>query len=249
MPFINFDPADAVAVASTAGEPLTDTGDTLASFVAELKLLQEGRSDVDPARYKKYINYAYQDLCGSLKLEELIGSQRFDTVAGKALYLLPPAIRSTRAVSIVDPTDYVSGGAPLRKRDVFWYRVQADASDDAVTDYFRYGNFLILYPTPASAKSINLEFRVRPDPLVNDDDSPILPIEWHEGILLLADSKFHRAVGEPELALEAENNYIRWVRRKLDLAADEQESQLIIGRPVHNRRQLNVNSPKELDRF
>lgn len=255
-PFTALDATTATAVASTLGAPLNNQGDTLASIRAELIEALGQRTELvvaGNARVNKYVNYAYRDLCSSLQLEELVASLAFNTVAAQPLYKLPNAVRDTRMVSIVDPVTYaVSGGFPLNKRDVAWYRRQILFSDVGPTDYFKYNTLLVVWPTPTAVNALSVEFRIRPDDLVNDVDSPILPTEWHEGIFLLAKAKLHAALLEPDLAAVAENDFVKFVRRKTDRAAEETENMIAQARPIRRRSQLNrggLGSNLEQDRF
>lgn len=252
-PFTALDVALSTVVVSTVGAPKVSVGDTLATIRTELIEALGQRTEVAVERYAKYINYAYRDLCSSLMLEELITSVAFDTVADQALYHLPNAIRDTRQVSIVDAVTYpISGGLPLNKRDVFWYRKQILFSDVGPTDFFKYNELLVVWPTPTAIKPLVVEGRIRPDDLVDETDSPILPTEWHEGILLLAKTKMHSALLEPELAATAENDFTKFVRRKTDRAAEEQENMIAQARPIRHRSQLSRgtgSSPSDMDRL
>lgn len=258
-PFTALDATTAQVVASTLGAPLVSTGDTLSTIRDELVAALGQRTDLtvggtDFTRINKYINYAYRDLCSSLQLEELIASLSFNTVAAQPLYKLPNAVRDTRMVSLVDPVTYpVTGGLPLNKRDLAWYRRQILFSDVGPTDYFKYNTLLVLWPTPTAVNALSVEFRIRPDDLVGATDSPILPTEWHEGIFLLAKAKLHAALLEPDLAAIAENDFTKFVRRKTDRAAEETENMIAQARPIRRRSQMNRGSQSpdawDKDRF
>ena len=247
-PFTALDSTTATVVASNLGAPLVSTGDTLQTIRDELVQALGQRTDLtvngtDFTRINKYINYAYRDLCSSLSLEELIESLTFNTVANQPLYKLPNAVRDTRAVSLVDTVDFpVTGGVPLRKRDLQWYRRQMLFTDTAPSDFFKYNDLLVLWPTPTAVNAISIEFRIRPDDLVNPTDSPILPFEWHEGIFLLAKAKLHAALLEPDLAAVAENDFTKFVRRKTDRAAEETENMIAQATPIRRRSQLSRGS-------
>lgn len=245
-PFTALDTTAATVLVSTLGAPLVSTGETLATIRAELIEALGQRTDLVVAgntRVNKFVNYAYRDLASSIQLEELIESLTFNTVANQYLYKLPNAVRDLRSVSLVDAVTYsVSGGIPLRKRDLFWYRRQILFSDVGPTDYFKYNDLLVLWPTPTAVNALSLEFRIRPDDLVNDTDSPILPTEWHEGIMLLAKAKLHSALLEPDQAAVAENDFVKFVRRKTDRAAEEQENMISQATPIKRRSQLHRGS-------
>lgn len=250
MPYIALDPATATAVVTGLGAPLVNTGETLLSYRTELALALGGRSDLDAARSDKYTNFAYLDLCTSLQLEELASaSLSFNTVVDQPLYLLPDVVRSTRSIALVDTATYpVAGGIDLVKKDLDWYRKQIVAAETTGPLYFfKTGKLLVLYPTPKTAKAISVDFRLRPVLLTADNHSPILPLEWHEGMLLLAKAKLASALLDTQLAAVFENDWIRFVRRKTDLEAAEQENLLAIARPVQKASHLRRPTSRKLE--
>lgn len=246
MPYIHFNTATATPVVTTIGVPLTSTGETLASFRTELELVLGGRADLI-GRFDRYINYAYRDIASSLQLAELTATVQFNSVADQPLYLLPESIRVVRALSMQDSTSQY-GGWQLEKKDVEWYRAQINRTTTEPSSFVVQRKMLVLYGTPSAAKTIVADVRIRPDDLVADTASPILPVEWHELILLMAKAKMAAAVLEFEMAMSFENEWVNWVRRRKDLESDEQENLIAAARPMR-RRTFNANSPAALDRL
>lgn len=237
MPYNALDPTTATAiVAPTLLAPYTNQGETLASMREELLLQLGGQGDIPPARLNKWINWAYLDLWTSLKLDEGRVGLSFDTIGGQGLYLLPYQFMSSLAVAVEDDKS-IYGGRPLEQTDLRSYRMYED-KDGNPTHFFRYGNILVLYPTPKGAQTIFLEFRGRPLKLVNDTDSPRIPDEWHESIILNARKKGFSGLMEFDKALPAENEYINSIRRRQDTEGNEDENQIIRSAVPRNGQML-----------
>lgn len=222
----------AAAPVTTIGEPKTSVGDTLASMRTWLRRALLGRDDLTDDELDLWINDAYLDVCTSVDIDELKASIALTTVAGQMLYNLPYVVSSTQSAALIDTTLY-SGGIPLNKADKVWYREQENKSDRPEV-FFREGEVLVLYPTPDKAYTISIDFRVRPLPLSDDTDSPIIGQEWHRAIRLGARQKAFDDLQEFEKALPAENSYTNAVRRRNNREASEDERR-VIGSSVPGR--------------
>lgn len=231
-----------VIPATTLGNPLVSVGETLQSLRTELDRMLTGRDDVDTTRLNLWINWAYVDLASSLDIDDLKGSMGFNTVVGADLYKLPYEVMATRMAAVVDTVTYGSlGGIPLRKTDLNAWRMRSDQSDEP-REYFRERNLLVLWPTPKAVRSIGLDFWIRPVKMVNDTDSPILPLEWHEAILLNARKKAFSALQEFEKAMVAENDFINLVRRKEDRDEREDDGRIVTSSVPRRKIDLLRNS-------
>src|SRR5690348_2989991 len=199
MPFIEIDPTTAEEIsATTQGDPLTDEGTSFAAFVIELEALLAGREDVETDRMKTWVNEAYRDFSGSELIAELDafkGSTSFDLVEDQPFYLLPPEVRAIRApgLCIIDTVNFPdAGGRPLEKIDLARYRMLPDLStrtDKLPTKFFRERRVIVVWPTPDLVKTMTLDFWIKPNDLVGDTDCPMFPVEYHEGLKLLAKAK------------------------------------------------------------
>lgn len=208
----------AAAGAVPEAAPRISVGETLLSLRADLTPLIGNRSDATNARLDKWINKAYLDMASSLDLPEVEGSYAFSTVANQALYVKPAAVVWGENAAIVDGLTYPSGGRPLAKTDLDKYRRQAEATGD-VQMWFPYGDLWVLWPTPVGAYTISLDVRIRPDVLTLDTHSPIFGQEWHEGILLLARHKALRDLMDYQAAAAAKNDYVAFVRDRINSKA------------------------------
>ncbi len=231
MPQTALNPAAATVIAGgTVGAPMQNYGKTLMKLREELFLGLGGRSDAS-SRLDAWINDAYVDLVTSLQLDELRSSIVFSTVAGQGLYLMPTVVDTL--ISVNAPTAGDMQGYPLTKIDLASFR-DLETAGGAPRTFFRYGQLLVLWPNPASVWTLNIDFRMRPQPLVADEDSPIVGLEWHRAILLGAKAMAHYDLLENDLAALAENKYLIYVRRRRDRQADEDENR-VLGSSVPRR--------------
>lgn len=249
MPYIVLDPSAAEAAPSTtAGEPLTSTGKTLASMRTMVRTMMGGRSDITSAQIDEVINNAYIDIATST--EGKTASLLLQTVAGQPLYLLPAVVANIQSISLVDDT-LPEGGKKLDKKDKSYYRDKPVVDDDVPSFYFREGNLLVLYPTPDAVYDMAVDFRIRPIRLTDDTHSPILDDEWHETIELNARHKLFSILQEFDKTPQTNNEVTDLVRRRKGEEEGEDENKLIrssvphrdpryvgYGYPVHVTREL-----------
>lgn len=249
MPYTTLSVALAAAApVLTDGVPLTNVGETLASLRGELIVSLGGRTDIDAPRYDRWINLAYIDVCSSLDIETLFSGYSFVTTAAQPLYTLPPQVSSIKGISVVDAVRYPEfGGRPLKSSDLSEYRAAKELTEEP-RSYFRIGRLLVIYPTPDTGYTLSVDFRVRPDRLVNNTDSPIIPWEFHEAILLAARQKGFSGVFEFDKALAVQNEFVGLVRRKRDEGAEADSGRIVASSVPRRMRDLYRGStPRELD--
>lgn len=223
MPYTVLDKTSAEAApATTVGDPLTvDNGMSFLELSEELKVRLLNRSDVDETRRFHFLELAYYDLCTSLKLDDLKASIGITVVDGQPMYLLPRVVAAIQEVAILEPESVSRAeGRPLEISDLGAYRARPD-DDGLVREWFRHTGMLVVWPTPDYAgATFSVDFRIRPVMPTENYESvwPILAAEWHEGLILLAKHKAMSALEQPEMAQVAQNEYVNFVRRRLDFA-------------------------------
>lgn len=223
MPFIAFDPTAAEAAPTVSlGAPNTSVGETLASLQATMSLELGDRDDYDATRAAGWINKAYQQLAGMVDVNELMASFSGSLVVGQPLYLLP-SVAQVIGVSIIDATTYREGGIPLEMTDRDSYRAYRDLDGEPLL-YFRYNQLLVFYPTPLNIRTYSADVKVRPQPLVDPTDSPILPPEMHDALSLFAISRAMRALRDYKGAQLAYNDGLSSLRSLINNEAEESAS-------------------------
>ncbi len=243
MPYILLDPSAAEAApTTTVGAPLSPAvpgdflpGLNLAEMRTQLDIQLGGRTDFDDTMFDLWLNASYIDLCTSLEIPELNANLLVTLIAGQPLYMLPPQVRGIDMVSVIDTVTYGDlGGRKLTKVDKNTYR-KAPALTDQPREYFREGQMLVLWPTPIGAKPLSIDFKIRPDILVDEDHYPIIPPEWHEVIVRNARTKAHSDLREFDSAGITNNEVVGLVRRKTDPDAVEDDDR-VVGSSVPRRR-------------
>lgn len=244
MPYTRLDPTIAEVIPpSGLADPLENDGLTLAQMRGELRATVGARPDVPDTRLDLWINLAYAEVFTNLKHVEAEGSLSFELIEGQSLYLMPYEVYVTRELAVVIegqeyPPEY--GGRPLTKTTLQDYRKLPALRDSVPTKFFRHSrNLLVVYPEPTRTRTMTLDYIMRPVLLERDEDSPILGVEWHEGILLSARAKAHRALLEAELAALAENDFINFVRKRTSVAVEEDKTRKqVTATPVGYKTQL-----------
>lgn len=234
MPFITLDESTAAAAPTTTlGAPLTSVGETLSSLRTELQAQFSGRTDVTTARYNLWINKAYREVCSMVRLRETMGSVPFSLVASQPFYLIPVQVASALRLALVDTTDYpIEGGRELRQIDYGVWRtldditVPASGIDAVPTSWFRWRRMIVVWPTPQTSYTANLDCMIRPDDLVNDTDSPLLPIEFHDSILKRARAIGCYAVRQWTEGAAAQNDFLVTIRPLTNTDAEETVTQV-----------------------
>jgi hypothetical protein len=241
MPFISIDAASAEPAPdlSALAAPLTSVGETLDSLRDELVAMLGNRTDVTPTRATGWVNRAYRDVCSSVtNIPELRSSYDFSTVVSQPFYAIPKELGHIEKVSLGDLDTYPSyGGRELVKTDIGGYR-RARLFEGSIERYFRHGSTLVLYPHPDSVVTMVVDFIIRPADLTAPTDSPIIPPEWHEAILLLARAKAHSGLLEFAHAKDALADYNSWVAARVDRDAEERVSPMAQVVLVRKKRQL-----------
>lgn len=239
MPYTVLDPALAAAApTSTAGTPLTSQGETLATMRTELLLQLASRGDVDAPRLDKHINWAYRNVAGMLTLKELFAGVSISVVANQPFYALPICVSWMKRLGVSDTTNYGQWqGRELNLIDDAKYRTLPVLTDEP-SSYFRWNRMVVLWPTPITARTLALDFRVRPEDLTADNHSPMLPQEFHEPILLSARHRAFRSLLMYKDAQLAYNDFLVCIRPLINSDAEELDASNAVFTPARSYSDL-----------
>jgi hypothetical protein len=246
MPYNVLDPTQAAAAPTTTlGAPLTSTGETLSSISTELSAMLGNRDDIAAGRENSWINKAYRNVAGMLTISEIMGSLPLSFVTGQFLYALPVQVAWIKRLGVQDATNYLTWqGRELDLIDLTTYRNLPTAvgpngiANAPPTSYFRHRRMVVIWPTSDNSYVAPLDFRVRPDDLVNATDSPLLPIEFHNAILLQARVVALSALLNWTDAMKARNDFVSEIKPLLNTDAEESASQYAVVAPVRSQRSL-----------
>lgn len=245
MPYTALNEANAEEAFTTSeGAPLTSVGETLESFLDELEPELGNRDDVTPERLTKWLNWAYRNVAAMVDVKELDGSQTVELLADQPLYRIPVQVASAQVLSYADETQINWEGREMGMIDLDTYRKLPLVDPVRPTDWFRWRRMLVVYPTPDIAYTASLEFKVRPDDLVNPTDSPLLTPEFHEAILLSARHRAFRSLMVYAQAKEALNDFLTCIRPLQDNAAKERENMASGTFPARTASELYRRRPR-----
>jgi hypothetical protein len=240
MPYIVLDESTAQAApAVTIGAPLTSVGMTLLDFINELAPEIGNRTDVTMAnaRMKLWINWAYRNVASMLTIKELFGSFALATVDTQPFYAMPFSVAWIKRLALIDSTNFLMGGRQMEMIDEPDYRLLGDF-DGEPTKYFRFRRMLVLYGTPDGIYNLAVDCRVRPSDLVANTDSPLLPEEFHESILLYSRYRAFRSLRLYNEASVALNDALTVMRPLLNTDSEEMDGAIQQVQPVQSKRQL-----------
>jgi len=140
------------------------------------------------------------------------------TAASDYDYTLPAAIDVL--IGVRDNTN----GVKLVKRDrVWWDSLSAATSwvNAKPTNYFRDGGTLYIYPPPDGVYTLRVRYRNATTELSADGDTPIIPLSWHPGVVLLARCKHWESIEDWPKYQVARQGWNDWASTKTDEVAEE----------------------------
>lgn len=237
MPYRVLDPSLAAAApAVVLGAPLTG-GDNTLSVLRDL-LLDEvaNRDDFDPTKLNRYINWSYQHISGLLDIRQLDASIEYTTVSDQPFYRLPDSVSWVKSAALTSAGNFY-GGRKLLMTDDEQYRRLPERSGDP-QNYLVFGSMIVLWPDPDAARTVALDVHVRPKPLSNDTDAPLLPPEMVEAIILGARSRVERNAQMLQQSHTSWNMMLSIIRPLLDADAQSRSDIQAHMQPVRSHRDL-----------
>lgn len=165
-----------------------------------------------------WINLAYNEIANKYRFKQNKPLYSFSTVAGTQAYDLPVDCQSLLRVRNTT-VNYERKLTKIGDRRVAEI---VDAETDATpTRYARYDNQLYLYPTPDQIYTMEIYYKASLADLAADDDVPVLPVNWHYGLILKAKMLYYVDQGEDAKAISAANFFKDWVSEQPDEVDEE----------------------------
>ena len=186
-------------------------------------------------RSDRWINWAYRNVGSMLTVKECFGSSLVSVVEEQPFYLLPIQVAWIKRLSVSDAVTYVQEGRELDMIDEAKYRTLPVETGEP-TQYFRWRRMLVLWRTPENDRDLALDYRVRFDDLAEETDSPVLPPEFHEAILLSAVHRGYRSLRDHANAQLAYNDFLTCIRPLQNTDAEETVAQNGTFRPARSLR-------------
>lgn len=183
---------------------LSTMRDTLRTKVGSPSL-----TDVSNATLTRVINAAYREIGAKYPFNELRCIKTFATVAEEARYTVPTDLAVL--FRVWDDTNKIK----LAKRGVrFLATLPKGTPSGLPRNYVRTKDFIQLIPTPSEVITISLFYLTEVADLVDDADTPVLPLAWHDGIILKARHTFYDERGDVGKAIYAKSEWKDWVSDK-----------------------------------
>lgn len=200
-------------------------GLTLAEIREEVKLCLGNRStDVIPnTRYDLWINLTEMEIASAFQFFQLEEIATTTMVVGQAIYQLPNDLLAIYSLS--DTT-----AKRKLRRSHFRKFDNVDTTVSGVpTHYIRFGNYIQLIPVPDSENRLQLRYCKIFDKMEKDSDTPTLPAPWHECLILGAEARGWRALGEYQRYGIVKNEYLSIVRsRQAEYEIEESDEEFAI---------------------
>lgn len=170
-----------------------------------------------------WINEAIQDIHHRSKLIYLHVEDTLDTVASQQDYNfsdLTNVITNSEVMTILYIRDQTNDISLCEISYAELYDIIPDPENEGTsnpTNYAIKDQTILLYPTPDSVITLNVDYKKRSTDLSSDSDIPDLPIDWTDIILIGAEARGLRFLKRAEWA-QTQQFYEGEVRRRL---ADE----------------------------
>lgn len=204
-------------------------------------------SGIDATTAKKYVNRAYLQMAMSFQFYGVETKTTFNTAAADNDYDIGTvAVGAKDIVAIYNNTqDY-----PLVQRDIVWWEATLEDPTTVTgepTDWVRYGDDILLYPTPDAIYEMNIRYKTNPAEMTTDGESPVFPEEWHEAIVLSAMSKAAFFYGFDNKGINMKNEALALIsalQEEPTMASRRRIGQISVQRLGHTRQQRRRRHPE-----
>lgn len=165
-----------------------------------------------------WINLAYNELANKYRFKQNKTLYQFPTVAGTQSYALPSDCQSLLRVrnTTVDYEGKLTKFGDRRVAEI----IDAETNGTPL-NYARYDNSLYLFPTPDQIYTMEIYYKASLVDLAGDGDVPVLPVNWHYGLILKARQLYFIDQGEDAKAISAANFFKDWVSEQPDEVDEE----------------------------
>lgn len=181
------------------------------------------RGDLADARYVRWLNWALYDICGfhqkrafaPKRFHELEDRETFSSVVSKREYDLETdvGVDPLDELWAIEHLEEVATGDPLTQKD--WKDLTGVTASNIGKpgNYCWHGSDLIFDKYPAAADVVSYRLWIYKFPTIftaanMDTQVPIIPVYWHELIVLGAAYRGHEKLLEPDRAQAALDRYV-----------------------------------------
>lgn len=179
-------------------------------LVSELTSLLGNRSTnaIASARYYLWLNNTEIELASAFQFFQIEKIVTAPMVVGQSRYSLPTDLLAIYSLRDTTKKRKISR-SHYRKFDNLDLSTSGDPSH-----YVRFGAYFELTPLPNATNTMQLRYAKNLTPMTVAASEPSLPVPWHEIILLGAEMRGWKALGEVKRRLDAKNEYLALVKSR-----------------------------------
>lgn len=178
-------------------------------------------TDVSNDTLTRLCNAAYREITSKYPFNEVRCIKSFTTAVGTNRYTMPPDLAAL--FRVWNDTEKTK----LQKRGVrFLATARKNVPNGKPRYYVRVKDFIQVMPTPDGIYNLMIFYLTTTTDLVADLDIPVIPLPWHDGIVLKARHLYYDERGDIGKAIYAKNEWKDWVSDKpseIDLEKDDLE--------------------------
>jgi hypothetical protein len=176
-------------------------------------------TDVADSDLNEHINDAYVEIANKYRFRAILKRQSISTVAGTRSYDLTAGYHTVKKVW----SETTGKEKRLTKiDDRQWSERTALTIQGEPTGYHLFVGKIEFDPLPDGIYTIVVQARADITALSADSDVPVIPVTWHEGILMLAKYKYYsNQQGDLPKAYAAKNEYKDWLSDQPDEVDEE----------------------------
>jgi hypothetical protein len=185
------------------------------------------RADIPQSEVSFWVNEAYQAISevAPHNLQECIAIS--STTSGENRFALPTDLKELIDFSYL--TNIGASARTLRRISESAADIQDPDALGVPDTYVLFNDFIELWPSPNSAYSIQMRYRIWPGDLTSLTSTPSVSTPFKHAILLKTEQYLHEYLGNDERAVNAEFRYQQWLSQIQTDEARRQKGQSRLG--------------------
>lgn len=195
------------------------------------KIGSPSTTDVSHETLSRLLNAAQREIGSKYPFNETRCIKSFLTTPGTSRYTVPADLAALFRV-----WDGTNKRKLIKKGVRYLTSLPANLANGAPRVYVRVKDYIELVPTPDAEISISIFYLTDVSDLTEDTDTFVLPLAWHDGIILKARHLYYDERGDIGKAIYAKNEWKDWVSDKpseIDLEKDDHDDVGVILPQLH----------------
>lgn len=178
--------------------------------------------DVPDTILTNVLNRAYSDLTARFKFHRVRKICQFNTIVGQARYGIP-----SDCFAVLRVRDNTNGKRITKIGDTAYSDrsdTTAQTTNGRPTRYIRQRDWIALDPPPDGAYQIEMFYKAKMADLADDSDTPVIPEQWHEGIVRLGRFYYWDDIGDLPKSQSSLAIFDKWAQEMPTEFDDEAEA-------------------------